>query len=68
MHLTFYTDYALRLLMLVGLDTEHLATTQEVTDRFGISKNHLMKVASQLGQAIMRRGTNHRTFGGDNLR
>ena len=51
MRLTFSTDYALRLLMLVGLETEHLVTIEEVADRFGISKSHLMKVAYQLGQA-----------------
>jgi Rrf2 family nitric oxide-sensitive transcriptional repressor len=50
MRLTFSTDYALRLLMLVGLETERLVTIEEVADRFGISKNHLMKVAHQLGQ------------------
>jgi Rrf2 family nitric oxide-sensitive transcriptional repressor len=44
-------ESALRLLMLVGLETEHLVTIEEVADRFGISKNHLMKVAYQLGQA-----------------
>ncbi len=47
MRLTFSTDYALRLLMLVGLETDHLVTIEEVADRFGISKNHLMKVAYQ---------------------
>jgi Rrf2 family transcriptional regulator, nitric oxide-sensitive transcriptional repressor len=51
MRLTFSTDYALRLLILVGLEPEHLVTIEEVADRFGISKNHLMKVAYQLGQA-----------------
>ena len=51
MRLTFSTDYALRLLMLVGLETEHLVTIEKVADSFGISKNHLMKVAYQLGQA-----------------
>jgi Rrf2 family transcriptional regulator, nitric oxide-sensitive transcriptional repressor len=51
MRLTFSTDYALRLLMLVGLETERLVTIEEVANRFGISKNHLMKVAYQLGQA-----------------
>jgi Rrf2 family nitric oxide-sensitive transcriptional repressor len=51
MRLTFSTDYALRLLMLVGLETDRLVTIEEVADRFGISKNHLMKVAYQLGQA-----------------
>ena len=50
MRLTLSTDYALRLLMLVGLETERLVTIEEVADRFGISKNHLMKVAYQLGQ------------------
>jgi Rrf2 family nitric oxide-sensitive transcriptional repressor len=50
MRLTFSTDYALRLLMLVGLETDRLVTIEEVADRFGISKNHLMKVAYQLGQ------------------
>src|ERR1700730_14949050 len=51
MRLTFSTDYALRILMLVGLETDRLVTVEEVADRFGISKNHLMKVAYQLGQA-----------------
>ena len=50
MRLTFSTDYALRLLMLVGLETDRLVTIEEVADRFAISKNHLMKVAYQLGQ------------------
>src|SRR6516225_6407416 len=51
MRLTYSTDYALRLLMLVGLEAQRLVTIEEVADRFGISKNHLMKVAYQLGQA-----------------
>jgi len=51
MRLTFSTDYALRLLMLVGLEPDRLVTIEEVADCFGISKNHLMKVAYRLGQA-----------------
>lgn len=51
MRLTLSTDYALRLLMLVGLEPDRLVTIEEVADRFHISKNHLMKVAYQLGQA-----------------
>jgi Rrf2 family transcriptional regulator, nitric oxide-sensitive transcriptional repressor len=51
MRLTFSTDYALRLLMLVGLETDRLVTIEEVADRFAISKNHLMKVTYQLGRA-----------------
>jgi Rrf2 family transcriptional regulator, nitric oxide-sensitive transcriptional repressor len=51
MRLALSTDYALRLLMLVGLEPDRLVTIEEVADRFGISKNHLMKVAYELGQA-----------------
>jgi Rrf2 family nitric oxide-sensitive transcriptional repressor len=54
MRLTFSTDYALRLLMLVGLEPDRLVTIEEVADRFHISKNHLMKVAYQLGQETVR--------------
>ena len=36
--------------MLVELEIDRLVTI-EVADRFGISKNHLMKVAYQLAQA-----------------
>jgi len=50
MRLTYSTDYALRLLILVGLETDRLVTIEEVATRFGISRNHLMKVAFQLGQ------------------
>lgn len=49
MRLTIYTDYALRLLMYLALKDDGLATIAEVADSYGISKNHLMKVAHQLG-------------------
>ena len=51
MRLTVYTDYALRLLMYLALKDEELATIKEVAESYGISKNHLMKVAYQLGNA-----------------
>src|ERR1700740_1494466 len=51
MLLALSTDYALRLLMLVGLEPDRLVTIEEVSDRFHILKKHLMKVAYQLGQA-----------------
>jgi Rrf2 family nitric oxide-sensitive transcriptional repressor len=48
MRLTLSTDYALRLLTLVGLQPDRLVTIEEVADRFQVSKNHLMKVAEYL--------------------
>ena len=51
MRLTVYTDYALRMLMYLAVKDDGLATIGEVAERYGISKNHLMKVAHQLGVA-----------------
>lgn len=51
MRLTTYTDYALRLLMFVALRGDEAATIGEVAAGYGISKNHLMKVAHQLSVA-----------------
>ena len=50
MKLTFYSDYSLRLLMYVSVKREALVTIQEVADAYGISENHLMKVAFELGR------------------
>jgi Rrf2 family nitric oxide-sensitive transcriptional repressor len=50
MKLTFYSDYSLRLLMYVTVKHDGLVTIQEVADAYGISKNHLMKVAFELGR------------------
>jgi Rrf2 family nitric oxide-sensitive transcriptional repressor len=49
--LTVYTDYALRVLMYLALKDDGLATIAEIADGYDISKNHLMKVAHQLGVA-----------------
>jgi Rrf2 family transcriptional regulator, nitric oxide-sensitive transcriptional repressor len=51
MRLTVYTDYALRMLMYLALKEDELATIAEISVSYGISKNHLMKVAHQLGVA-----------------
>lgn len=49
--LTFHTDYALRLLMLLALEPDELHTIARVAHRYGISRNHLMKVAQTLVQS-----------------
>ncbi len=51
MRFTRYTDYALRVLMYLGLKPEdELATIREIAESYDISENHLMKVAHRLGQ------------------
>src|SRR5579862_2132451 len=49
--LTIYTDYALRLMMYLALKDGAVATISEVASSYGISRNHLMKVAYELGAA-----------------
>ena len=51
MRLTTHTDYALRVLMYLALRPGESSTIQEIADRYGISKNHLMKVVQHLGAA-----------------
>lgn len=51
MRLTVYTDFSLRVLMFLALRGDSLATIAEIAKAYGISKNHLMKVAHQLGLA-----------------
>src|SRR5690606_16017003 len=45
MRLTHFTDLSLRLLMYLASNPDRLSTIQEVAERYGISRNHLMKVA-----------------------
>jgi Rrf2 family nitric oxide-sensitive transcriptional repressor len=51
MRLTFYSDYSLRLLMYLALRQDALVTIQDVAGSYRISKNHLTKVAYDLGRA-----------------
>lgn len=50
MRLTLHTDFALRVLIQVGLNDGRLTTINDIARSFGISKNHLMKVVNDLGQ------------------
>ena len=49
MRLTTYTDYALRVLMYVGLKNDELVRIDAVATSFGISRNHLSKIVHNLG-------------------
>jgi Rrf2 family nitric oxide-sensitive transcriptional repressor len=50
MRLTLYTDFALRVLIQVGLNDGKLTTIKEIAQTFDISKAHLMKVVNDLSQ------------------
>lgn len=50
MHLTRYTDYSLRVLIYLGAHPEKRSTITQITDHFGISRNHLVKVVHNLAQ------------------
>jgi Rrf2 family transcriptional regulator, nitric oxide-sensitive transcriptional repressor len=49
MRLTAYTDFALKVLMYLGMRPARLVTIKEIASAYGISKNHLMKVVHYLG-------------------
>lgn len=51
MRLTLHSDYALRVLMYVGLRGSELASIHEIATAYGISTNHLTKVVQRLGHA-----------------
>src|SRR5690606_19886678 len=48
MHISLFTDYALRVLMYLALNPTQQVTIREIADSYGISKNHLMKVVQDL--------------------
>jgi Rrf2 family nitric oxide-sensitive transcriptional repressor len=49
--LTLYTDYSIRVLVFLTARTEGLSSISEISETYGISKNHLMKVVQELGKA-----------------
>ena len=51
MRLTQYTDFAIRVLIYLALAPDRRCTIGEIAERYGISRNHLMKVVQQLANA-----------------
>lgn len=59
MQLTRFTDYSLRVLIYLGLNQDKWVTIREISDAYGVSRNHLMKVVSFLtrnGYLVSQRG------------
>lgn len=50
MHLTLHSDYALRVLMYLGLRGQQMASIQEIATAYRISAHHLTKVVQRLGR------------------
>jgi Rrf2 family nitric oxide-sensitive transcriptional repressor len=61
MRLTYFSDYAFRVLIYLALKPDKRCTIQEISDAYGISKAHLMKVVNTLARAelvVAQRGPN----------
>lgn len=63
MKLTKYADLSLRLLMYLAMRRGEPATIQEVSDRFAVSKNHMVKISHQLTKAGLIESTRGRNGG-----
>lgn len=50
MRLTLHTDYALRMLMYLAIHRDRPCRVTDVAADYGISRNHLLKVALKLGR------------------
>lgn len=59
MRMTLHTDYALRMLIMLALKDGKPVTVQQVAEQYGLSRNHLLKVALKLrrmGVIVTTRG------------
>jgi Rrf2 family transcriptional regulator, nitric oxide-sensitive transcriptional repressor len=63
MYLTRQADYTMRLLIHLALQPNEPATIQQIAERYGISRNHLMKVAHRTVQAGYVQGVRGRSGG-----
>jgi len=50
MHLTRYSDYAIRVLLYLAVKGEERTTISEIAETFSISRNHLMRIVQELSQ------------------
>ncbi len=63
MRVTLHTDYALRMLFLLAIEPDELHTIEEISTRYDISRNHLMRVAQTLAQSGFVESTRGRNGG-----
>ncbi len=50
MRLTAFTDYSLRVLIYLAVNSDQPATISRIAQKYDISRNHLMKVVHELSQ------------------
>ena len=50
MQLSLHADYSLRVLLYLGTHPDQVVTTRDISDAYGISKHHLVRVAQTLGE------------------
>ena len=50
MQLTYFTDYSLRVLVYLAIQRNRIANISEIAERYGISRNHLVKVVHNLAR------------------
>ncbi len=48
MHLTLYTDYSLRVVIYLALREGELSSISDISESYGISRNHMVKVVNRL--------------------
>ncbi len=51
MELSRFTDYSLRTLIYAGIHSDRIITVPEVAQAYGLSQNHLVKIANKLGKS-----------------
>ena len=51
MKLTTFSDYTLRVLIYLALETDRLATIAQIASAYDISEHHLTKVVHRLAKA-----------------